>query len=322
MAHPFLIRAKVMHRVAVESVDHVPRQIASAHVGEGGIDPVALRAAEQTAQERQARLARPGAEGGELVGADVGGEAALAGVARAGVVDGDERRADEPRPQHRLVLGAEPVQFCGQEPNDLPLGDRQAKSGQKLHDPFAGHPALIREHQHPTMPMRPATADGSRIERRGRHLAVRRPPALAPIKRRLGVQHQVLNEDLLVALRREPDRASTVSLTVRSTESLETPGPRRRFDLAPFSLSAPPSGRFVALSIPEGLSGGRGGKGFSRAIAVECDQRIPEVGGFPGESRDPCLVASVERVRQGAVLQPRRLGAETGALPIELEAMS
>src|SRR5271166_1565379 len=99
-----------------------------------GVDDIARRPAEQTAQESQARFARPGAEGREPVGADVGGEAALASVARPGVVDGDERRADEPRPQHGRVLGAEPVQFGDQEPNHLPLGDGQAKPGQQLHD--------------------------------------------------------------------------------------------------------------------------------------------------------------------------------------------
>ena len=56
------------------------------------------------------------------------------------------------------------------------------------------------------------------------------------------------------------------------------------------------------------------------AVAVERDQRIPEVGRLPWESRDPCLMPSVERVRQGAVLQARRLGAETGALQIEFQA--
>jgi hypothetical protein len=71
------------------------------------------RPAEQTGQESQARFARPGAEGREPVGADVRRKAALAGVARPGVVDGDERRADEPGPQYGLVLGAEPVQFGG-----------------------------------------------------------------------------------------------------------------------------------------------------------------------------------------------------------------
>ena len=56
------------------------------------------------------------------------------------------------------------------------------------------------------------------------------------------------------------------------------------------------------------------------AVAIERDQRIPEVGRFPGQSRDPCLMARVERVRQRAVLQSRRLGAEAGAFQIELKA--
>jgi len=169
--------------MAGEPVDDVPRQIARAHVGEGGgVDDIARRPAEQTAQESQARFARPGAEGREPVGADVGGEAALASVARPGVVDGDERRADEPRPQHGRVLGAEPVQFGDQEPNHLPLGDGQAKPGQQLHDAFARHLALKMEHQHEPVQMGAAAADDPRIEGRGQRVAVRRPPALAPIR--------------------------------------------------------------------------------------------------------------------------------------------
>src|SRR5271170_5625980 len=66
---------------------------------------------------------------------------------------------------------------------------------------------------------------------------------------------------------REPAGASTESVSVRSIESLNTPGPRRRFDAPSSSRSAPPSGRSVAFSIPEGFSGGRGGKCFSRAIS-------------------------------------------------------
>ena len=87
-----------------------------------------------------------------------------------------------------------------QQPNHLPLGDRQAKPDQELHDPFAGHLALKMEHQHQPMQMGAATADDPRTERRGQRLAVRRLPALPPIKRRLGFQHQVLNDDLLIAL--------------------------------------------------------------------------------------------------------------------------
>ena len=46
------------------------------------------RAAEQTTQESQARFPRPGAASRGPVGADVGGETAFAGMARAGVVHG------------------------------------------------------------------------------------------------------------------------------------------------------------------------------------------------------------------------------------------
>jgi hypothetical protein len=56
-------------------------------------------------------------------------------MARAGVVDGDERRAHQPRPQHRLVLGAEVLKLCGKKPHHLGLGDRQAQADQKRHDP-------------------------------------------------------------------------------------------------------------------------------------------------------------------------------------------
>ena len=52
---------------------------------------------------------------------------------------------------------------------------------------------------------------------------------------------------------REPAGASTESVSVRSIESLETPGPRRRFDAPSSSRLAPPSGRSVAFSIPEGF---------------------------------------------------------------------
>ena len=66
---------------------------------------------------------------------------------------------------------------------------------------------------------------------------------------------------------REPAGASTESVSVRSIESFETPGPRCRFDAPSSSRLAPPSGRSIAFSIPEGLCGGRGGKCFSRAIS-------------------------------------------------------
>ena len=140
----------------------------------------------------------------------MGGETALAGMARAGVVDGDEGRAGKSRPKHRFIFAAEAVELGGHKPHHLALGDHKTKAGQKRHHPLAGHLALKMKHQHQTMQMRTAAPDNPRRQRRNQPLAVRRLPPLAPIARRFGLQHQVLNHDVLEALmaraRRSGDR--------------------------------------------------------------------------------------------------------------------
>ena len=95
--NPWLARAERERSMAGELVDDFLRQISAAHIGDRRrIDHIARRPAEQTRKESQARFPRPGAERGEPIGADVGGETALAGMARAGVVDGDEGRPASP----------------------------------------------------------------------------------------------------------------------------------------------------------------------------------------------------------------------------------
>ncbi len=131
-------------------------------------------------------------------------------MAGTGVVDGDEGGVGEPRPQHGLVLGAECLELGGHQPHHLALRDHEAQAGEQRRDPVAGHLALKMQRQHQTNKMRAATADNPRRERRDQGLAVRRLPALAPIERRLGLDRQVLNGDLLIALearaRRRLDR--------------------------------------------------------------------------------------------------------------------
>ena len=74
-----------------------PGEGGRSHVDERGlIDHVARRPAQEVAQKRQPRLAWTRAKHGEAIGADVSGEAGLALMARAGVVDRDER--EPPRP--------------------------------------------------------------------------------------------------------------------------------------------------------------------------------------------------------------------------------
>ena len=127
VAHPLLMQIEGERRMAGEVGDDILRQIGAAHVGDRRrVDDVAGRAAEQT--PRKAKRDFPaGAERGEPVGADVGGETAFAGMARAGVVHGDEGRAPQPRPQHRFILGAEILELGGQKPHHLALGDHQPR---------------------------------------------------------------------------------------------------------------------------------------------------------------------------------------------------
>ena len=228
--------------MAGELVDDVLRQIGAAHVGDRRrVDHVAGRAAEQTAQESQARFPRPGAERGEPVGADVGGETALAGMARAGVVDGDEGRAGKPRPQHRFVLGAEISSLAVKSRTTWRLEITRPRPVRSATIRLAGHLALKMQHQHQTMQMRAAAADNPRRQRRNQRLAVRRLPALAPIARRLGLQHQVLNDDLLDSpCGASPPGRRPKAFPSRSIESLETPGPRRRFAASSCRAWAPP----------------------------------------------------------------------------------
>jgi len=90
MGRPLGLGGEFADVCAGERVDDAVRQIGCAHVGGGRrVDGVARRSAQEIAQEGEARLARPGAEGGEPVGAELRRKAGLAGVARAGVVDAD-----------------------------------------------------------------------------------------------------------------------------------------------------------------------------------------------------------------------------------------
>ena len=230
------------------------------HVDERGfIDDVSGRPAQEVAQKRQPRLAWTGAKHREAIGADVSGEARLALMARAGVVDCDERRAAEARGQDLLVLGAERLEFGHQQPHHLALRDHHAGPVQQRQNPLTGHLPLKMQHQHEAMQVRTITAHNARIERRDQGLAVGRLPAFAPITRHRGIENEVLNDDLLIALAARPPGAATGTTTVRSIFSFSRLLPRRRVERSPFVPPAAASDSSVAFSIPEGFCGGRGG---------------------------------------------------------------
>jgi hypothetical protein len=92
-------------------------------------------------RQREARFARPGAEGGEPVGAELRRETGLAGVARAGVVDADVTRGAKAGGEDGFLLGAEHIQFGGQKPNHLALRPPDLIRGER---PAAVSTATIR----------------------------------------------------------------------------------------------------------------------------------------------------------------------------------
>jgi hypothetical protein len=79
--------------------------------------------------------------------------------------------------------------------------------------------------------MRAAAAHDPRRKRRNQPLAVRRLPALAPIARRFGLQHQVLNDNLLEALgaraRRGLDRKRHLPVDRKLGDARAAPALRR-----------------------------------------------------------------------------------------------
>jgi len=124
MGRPLGFGAEFEAVCADERLDDAVRQIGRAHVGfHRRVDRVAgpRRCAEQGAEERGAGFVRPGAERGEPVGAELRRGAALAGVARSGVVDADQAGSAKTGGEDGLLLGAEQVQFGDQEPRDLTL---------------------------------------------------------------------------------------------------------------------------------------------------------------------------------------------------------
>jgi hypothetical protein len=136
MRHPFRLTGEVVSFSALQRVDDAVRQIGRAHVGEGRrVDRITRRPAHEVAQERQPRLARPRAKRREARRTKLRGEASLARVPGARIVDGDVGRSAQSRFEHRVVLGLKRLQRGAQQSHDLSLRDRHADSVQKRHDP-------------------------------------------------------------------------------------------------------------------------------------------------------------------------------------------
>ena len=187
-------------RVAFQEGDHRASQSVLAHVGQRlGVDHVVAMPGPQQFEEVQPALADRAAEPGEVVIADLRADAIHRLVPRPGVVDRDPARALQPGPQHLLALVKERLLLPDQQTHDLPFGDGDPNRPQLRHQPRHGGLPLMVLGQHIAPQLRPEVALHPARQRRHDQLPLRRQPALAPVAHRLGPQHEVLDQKVLVA---------------------------------------------------------------------------------------------------------------------------
>jgi hypothetical protein len=188
-------------RMACQECDHRSGQGVLAHVGQRlGIDDVVTMPGPQQLEEVQPALAGRAAEPGEVVVADLRADAIHRLVPRPGVVDRDPARARQPGPQHLPALLEEAPLTLDQQAHDLPLGDGDPNRPQLRDQPRHGGLPLMVLGQHIAPQLRPEVA--LHPARQGRHHQPpsRRQPPLAAAAHRLGPQHQILDQEVLVAV--------------------------------------------------------------------------------------------------------------------------
>ena len=103
-------------------------------------------------------------------------------------------------PQHVARLVEEGVLALVQQPDDLALGDRDADGPELRHQARHGDLALVVLEQHEAAQLRPEVADDPGRHRRDDGPPVRGQPALAAEADDVRAQHEILDQEVLVAL--------------------------------------------------------------------------------------------------------------------------
>jgi hypothetical protein len=181
-------------------MDGRSRQGSPAHIVQRRVvDDIVCVPGAQQIEEVQPALARPGAEPGKFVIADLRAEAVPARVTRARVVHGDPGGRLQACPQNVTVLGQEPILSGDQQAHHLSLGDGDADPPQLCHQTRHGHLPLMVLRQHETAQLRPEMPDHAGRQGRQHDRSGRCDPSLPSVAYRLGTQHDVLHHEALVA---------------------------------------------------------------------------------------------------------------------------
>ena len=191
-------------------------------------------------------------------------------MAGPGVVDAYPGGGFQAGAQNIAHLLKEHLLVVDQHAHDLALGDRDANRMQLRRQPGDGHLALMVLGQHEAAQFGAEMAFDAAWQRRDDRAPVRRQPTLPAIAHDMRAKHDVVDDEVLVAL--EPRTARN--------RSLEDPV---LVDDPPGSPAATASRRLrdgagrLAFSIPLGLPGlrvGRPLRPFSRAISSRCAMTV------------------------------------------------
>jgi hypothetical protein len=186
-----------------QGFDDRASQGALAHVGQGlGVDDVVAIASPQHFQEIQPALR--GGEGGEVIVADLRAVAVPVPVAGAGIIHTDPGRRFQPGPQHGVIDEGAGVRV--QQTDDLALGDHDADGPELAHQARHGDLTLMVLQQHETAQLRPKVTSNPGRHRRENGLPVGREPAFPADAYDMRAQHEILDDEVLVALEARPGR--------------------------------------------------------------------------------------------------------------------
>src|SRR5688572_320471 len=157
-------------------------------------------ASPQQLEKVQPALAGRRAKPGEVVIADLRAGPVRGLVAGPGVVDRDPGRLRQPSTKHVAGFIEEALLAMNEQAHDLPRGDRQTDGPQLRHQARHRDLPLMVLGQYKAAQLRPEMAIDPARQRRHNQLSVRCQPALPAIADAAGPQHQILNDEIRVAL--------------------------------------------------------------------------------------------------------------------------
>ncbi len=246
-----------------------PRQKRGIHLailqkGEGGfVENVVLIATTQQGQKVQSRLRGRRAKACKMLAPDMRRIKIAVGMASTGVIDRDEGCRGQAGMQHGGILSMEAIQPLRQKPDDLAFGNLDTNIVEQRRQSLRCDLPMAVKHQAEALQVGAVATLDSGWQRRGDHPPIRRQPAFAAIAYHLGLYDQIPHDAILVALEARSGRSLGRQNLYTGDFARVAFGtaPTCGLPLLPTVLS------LVAVSMPEGLNGGRGGRLFNRAIS-------------------------------------------------------